>query len=75
MTEENKSDNTSSLSVNDLKNLLTIVDVASKRGAFTPKEFGAIGEVYGKVDAFLTAATGKVGETDAAVTNTEMSEE
>lgn len=50
---ENTNDTPPSLSVNDLKNLLAIIDVASKRGAFQTKEFGAIGEVYGRVEAFV----------------------
>jgi len=44
-----------SLSIDDLRNLLAIIDLASKRGAFLPKEFGPIGEVYNKVDAFLAS--------------------
>ena len=43
------------LSVNDLKNLLAIIDVASKRGAFQTKEFAAIGDVYARVEAFVNA--------------------
>ena len=43
------------LSVNDLKNLLAIIDVASKRGAFQTKEFAAIGDVYARVETFVNA--------------------
>ena len=43
------------LNINDLKNLLSIIDVASKRGAFQTKEFAAIGEVYARVEAFVSA--------------------
>ena len=46
-----------SLNISDLKNLLLIVDAASKRGAFSAKEFTAIGEVYGKVEAFIAASS------------------
>lgn len=70
MNEENK-ETASSLNVNDLKNLLTIVDIASKRGAFTPKEFGPIGEVYNRVDAFLTAATAKTEDAETPKINEE----
>lgn len=45
------------LGINDLKNLLMIVDLATKRGAFQPKEFSLIGEVYNRVDAFIEATT------------------
>jgi len=39
----------------DLRNLLAIVELASRRGAFLPKEFGPIGETYNKVEAFLAS--------------------
>lgn len=74
MSEENKNEAASSLNVNDLKNLLTIVDIASKRGAFTPKEFGPIGEVYNRVDAFLTAATAKTEEESNPITSETVEE-
>ena len=41
------------LSIADIRNLLAIIDVASKRGAFQTKEFVAVGEIYAKVEAFL----------------------
>lgn len=45
------------LGINDLKNLLMIVDLATKRGAFQPKEFSLIGDVYNRVDAFIESTT------------------
>lgn len=45
------------LGINDLKNLLMIVDLATKRGAFQPKEFSLIGDVYNRVDAFIASTT------------------
>lgn len=43
------------LNISDIRNLLLIVDGAAKRGAFSAKEFAAIGEVYARVDAFVTS--------------------
>ena len=47
-------DNTGGLSIGDLKNLATIMDVASTRGAFRANEMASIGAVYNKLQAFLT---------------------
>ena len=41
------------LNTSDLKNLLLLVDLASKRGAFQPREFAAIAEIYNRVDEFI----------------------
>jgi len=41
------------LSIGDLKNLLTILDVASTRGAFKANEMAGVGIVYNKLQAFL----------------------
>ena len=43
----------SALSIGDLKNLSTILDVASSRGAFRANEMASIGLVYNKLQAFL----------------------
>lgn len=45
------------LNTTDLKNLLLIIDLASKRGAFQPKEFAAIAEIYNRVDEFILKAS------------------
>ena len=44
-----------SITITDIRNLLAIIDVASKRGAFHTKEFGAISEVYNKVELFVSS--------------------
>jgi hypothetical protein len=44
------------LTINDLAACRSIIDVASQRGAFKPNEMVAVGTVYTKIDAFLTAA-------------------
>ena len=42
-----------SLSIGDLKNLSTILDVASTRGAFKAGEMAGVGFLYNKLQAFL----------------------
>ena len=41
------------LSIGDLKNLSTILDVASTRGAFKANEMAGVGFLYNKLQAFL----------------------
>lgn len=43
------------LSVSDLTNLKSIVDVAVKRGTFNASEISAVGSVYDKLNNFLTS--------------------
>lgn len=45
------------LSVQDLQGLKTIIDVASSRGAFKPNEMMSVGQVYGKLEAFLSSVS------------------
>lgn len=46
-----------SIGVHDLQQVLAIIEVASKRGAFTdPKEYAEIGRVYTKLTNFVTHA-------------------
>ena len=49
------------LSVKDLQGLKTIIDVASSRGAFKPNEMMSVGQVYGKLEAFLSAVQQQQG--------------
>ena len=41
------------LSIGDLKNLSTVIDVASTRGAFRANEMAMVGMVYNKLQQFL----------------------
>ena len=41
------------LSIADLKNLGTIIDVASTRGAFRAGEMATVGAMYNKLQAFI----------------------
>ena len=43
-----------SLSIGDLKNLATIIDIASSRGAFRANEMASIGLMYNKLQGFVT---------------------
>ena len=41
------------LSIGDLKNLASVIDVASSRGAFKASEMAGVGYIYNKLQAFL----------------------
>ena len=47
------------LSIGDLKNLSTILDVASTRGAFKAGEMAGVGFLYNKLQAFLAKVAPK----------------
>ncbi len=67
MSEENKNnpapqaapaqEDVVDLTLNDLAALKSIIDVASERGAFKPKEMIAVGSVYSKLEKFLEIAS------------------
>lgn len=50
---ETDKDNLADLSIKDLMALRSIIDLASQRGAFKPKEMMSIGQTYSKLDEFL----------------------
>ena len=58
------------LSIGDLKNLTTILDVASTRGAFKASEMAGVGYIYNKLQAFLVkvAPEGQQAGTGAPTT-------
>ena len=41
------------LTINDLKSIRNIIDVATQRGAFRASEIREVGTIYDKLDAFL----------------------
>jgi hypothetical protein len=43
------------LTISDLQNIRTIIDAASRRGAFGAGEMAGVGGVFNKLDAFLNA--------------------
>jgi hypothetical protein len=53
------------LTVVDLQNLRSIIDVASRRGAFGAAEMSAVGSVYGRLEAFLNAVAPPQASADA----------
>ena len=62
-----KPDAGTSLTVADLRNLRTIIDVASSRGAFRGAELKGVGEAFEKLDTFVKAIDAKAqAETQAA---------
>jgi hypothetical protein len=67
MTEETKTQetaDTTQLSLNDLANMKTIIDIASSRGAFKPGEMTVIGQTYNKLVTFLEGATKQQSQGD-----------
>jgi len=44
------------LNLTDLANLRSVVEVATRRGAFAANEMSAVGATYDKINAFLNAA-------------------
>ena len=44
------------LTLTDLANLRSVVEVAVRRGAFAANEVSAVGATYDKINAFLNAA-------------------
>jgi hypothetical protein len=50
------------LSIQDLAALKSIIDVASSRGTFKPNEMMTVGQVYGKLEAFLNAVAEQQGQ-------------
>ena len=64
-----------SITINDLVMLRNIVNVASRRGAFSAEEFSDIGAVYNKIDTFLKANLKKPeGEEETSVEDTSAGE-
>jgi|TARA_R100000027_G_scaffold52594_1_gene41359 hypothetical protein len=59
------------LSIGDLKNLTTILDVASTRGAFKASEMAGVGYIYNKLMAFL-AKVAPEGQQGGTATPTAM---
>ena len=54
------------LTVADLRNLRTIIDISSQRGSFKGPELGTVGAVFDKLDAFLKGVDAKEAEQQPA---------
>jgi len=64
-----------SLSLNDLKLCLQIIDICSARGAFKAEEFQAIGAIHTKLKTFIDRATAASSTPEAGSESTESTEE
>jgi len=54
-TEQTQAATQPELTISDLQNIRSIIEVASKRGAFGAGEMSAIGSVFDKLSTFLSA--------------------
>ena len=53
MAEERTQPDPNELTIQDLATMKGIIDVASERSAFKPKEMAAVGIIYNKLELFL----------------------
>lgn len=67
-------ENTQSLSLNDLISAKNIIDLAVSRGAFRGSEIKAVGELYEKIDLFVTSVSSQL-EQQAAASNDQDSQQ
>ena len=56
-TTEEQAQNSAELTVQDLQAIKQIIDVSTQRGAFRGNELMSVGQVYNKLDSFLTQVT------------------
>ena len=56
-TTEEQAQNSAELTVQDLQAIKQIIDVSTQRGAFKANELMSVGQVYNKLDSFLTQVT------------------
>jgi uncharacterized protein YggE len=54
------------LTITDLANLRSIIDVAVRRGVFAANEISAVGATYDKINAFVNAVTTSKAEEPAS---------
>jgi hypothetical protein len=54
------------LSIADLQNIRTIIDLASKRGAFGANEMSAVGTTYDRLNKFLNGIAAQQSSSDNA---------
>jgi hypothetical protein len=55
MSEEQTQTPAPELSIADLQNIRTLIDVAVRRGSFGATELSSVGAVFDRLNAFLTA--------------------
>lgn len=66
MSENTNETSTPELTIADLQNLRVVIDIASRRGAFSAVEMTSVGSVYDKLNAFLNAVAPAETKADAA---------
>lgn len=54
---ENQEQKVPELSISDLLNVRTLLDVSIKRGTFAPNELSSVGAVYDKLNTFLNSVS------------------
>ena len=54
---ENKEQTQPELSIADLQNLRVLIDMASRRGAYSANEMSSVGAVFDRLNAFLNAVS------------------
>jgi hypothetical protein len=54
---ENQEQKQAELSIADLQNIKTLIDVAVRRGAFVAGELTSVGAVYDRLSTFLSSVT------------------
>ena len=58
------------ISLQDLRNILVVFDLASNRGAFKGGELEPIGQLYNKISKFIQAATPAAPVEESTTTTT-----
>jgi hypothetical protein len=71
-TEQTQTSTTPELSIADLQNLKTLVDIAVRRGAFAATEISSIGAVYDRLNAFLESIPKPTSKEEGKATPPEM---
>ena len=61
----NPEHNQASLTINDLTALKQLIEVASARGAYKPNEMISVGQVYTKLELFLTQVQAQAQQAQA----------
>jgi len=69
---QNVQENLPQLTVNDLSNIKTILEVAVKRGVFGANEISAVGAIYDKLTAFLNAVQPKTEQSSNQTPETQV---
>lgn len=72
-TQQTETNQAPDLGVQDLQVVLQIIELASNRGAFKGGELSAVGQIFDKINNFVTAFTKQAEE--AAANEAQQSQE